>query len=145
MSRLPVPTLREAGPLAWGFARLSGRVTGTEPPLLFLTIGRQHALFRGWLHFAGKLMPGGRIPRRESELIILRVATAFSPLRVFLPASLLAFGIGAGFYAWHWIDGSFPKISGGVQSMWLLGAILFAIGLLSEQVASLRFDRSEED
>jgi glycosyltransferase involved in cell wall biosynthesis len=78
-------------------------------------------------------------------LIILRVATAFSPLRVFLPASILAFGVGVGFYAWHWIDGSFPKITGGVQSMWLLGAILFAIGLLSEQVASLRFDRSEED
>ncbi|HUP98832.1 MAG TPA: carboxymuconolactone decarboxylase family protein [Aeromicrobium sp.] len=74
MSRLPVPTLREAGPLAWGFARISGRVIGTEPPLLFLTIGRQHALFRGWLHFAGKLMPGGRLPRRESELVILRVA-----------------------------------------------------------------------
>ncbi len=78
-------------------------------------------------------------------LIILRVATAFSPLRVFLPASLLAFAVGLGFYAWHWFDGSFPKISGGVHSMWLLGAILFAIGLLSEQVASLRFDRSEED
>jgi len=74
VSRLPVPTLREAGPLAWGFSRLSGRVTGTEPPLLFLTIGRQHGLFRGWLHFAGKLMPGGRLPRRESELVILRVA-----------------------------------------------------------------------
>ena len=27
----------------------------------------------------------------------------------------------------------------------ILSAILFAIGLLSEQVASLRFDRSEED
>lgn len=74
MSRLPVPSLREAGPLAWGFARVSGRAIGTEPPLLFLTIGRQHGLFRGWLHFAGKLMPGGRLPRRESELIILRVA-----------------------------------------------------------------------
>jgi len=78
-------------------------------------------------------------------LIILRVATAFSPIRVFLPASLLAFAVGVGFYAMHWIDGTFPKITGGVQSMWLLGAILFAIGLLSEQVASLRFDRSEED
>lgn len=74
MSRLPVPSLREAGPLAWGFSRVSGRVMGTEPPLLFLTIGRQHGLFRGWLHFAGKLMPGGKLPRRESELVILRVA-----------------------------------------------------------------------
>jgi AhpD family alkylhydroperoxidase len=74
VSRLPVPSLREAGLLAWGFSRISGRVIGTEPPLLFLTIGRQHGLFRGWLHFAGKLMPGGRLPRRESELVILRVA-----------------------------------------------------------------------
>lgn len=74
MSRLPVPGLREAGLVAWVFSRISGRVIGTEPPLLFLTIGRQHGLFRGWLHFAGKLMPGGRLPRRESELVILRVA-----------------------------------------------------------------------
>jgi AhpD family alkylhydroperoxidase len=74
VSRLPVPSFREAGLLAWGFSRISGRVIGTEPPLLFLTIGRQHGLFRGWLHFAGKLMPGGKLPRRESELVILRVA-----------------------------------------------------------------------
>ena len=74
MSRLPVPTFREAGLIAWCFSKISGRVIGTEPPLLFLTIGRQHGLFRGWLHFAGKLMPGGKLPRRESELVILRVA-----------------------------------------------------------------------
>lgn len=74
MSRLPTPGLREAGPFAWGFAQLSGRVTGTAPPNLFLTLGRQHGLFRGWLHFASKLMPSGRLPRRESELVILRVA-----------------------------------------------------------------------
>jgi hypothetical protein len=78
-------------------------------------------------------------------LVILRVATAFSPLRVFLPASLLALGVGCGFYGWYWLEGAPRKITGGVQSMWLLGAILFAFGLLSEQVASLRFDRSEED
>lgn len=31
-------------------------------------------LFPAWLWFAGTLMPGGRPPRRESELVILRVA-----------------------------------------------------------------------
>jgi AhpD family alkylhydroperoxidase len=31
-------------------------------------------LFWGWLHFAGRLMPGGKLPRRETELVILRVA-----------------------------------------------------------------------
>jgi AhpD family alkylhydroperoxidase len=64
----------EAGWFAWSFSQLAGRVTGTTPPNLFLTLGRHHRLFRGWLRFAGRLMPGGRLPRRETELVILRVA-----------------------------------------------------------------------
>jgi AhpD family alkylhydroperoxidase len=47
---------------------------GTGPPNLFLTLGRHRKLFRGWLRFAGRLMPGGVLPRRETELVILRVA-----------------------------------------------------------------------
>ncbi len=58
----------------WLFAQVAGRVTGTRPPHLFLTLGRQRRLFWGWLRFAGRLMPGGKLPRRESELVILRVA-----------------------------------------------------------------------
>ncbi|WP_121258895.1 carboxymuconolactone decarboxylase family protein [Nocardioides ferulae] len=65
---------RDVGLLTWGFARLAGRVSGTEPPAVFLTLGRHRRLFRGWLHFAGTMMPGGRLPRRETELVILRVA-----------------------------------------------------------------------
>ena len=64
----------EAGAFAWGFAQLSGLVTRTSPPNLFLTMGRRPKLFRGWLRFAGRLMPGGTLPRRETELTILRVA-----------------------------------------------------------------------
>ena len=47
---------------------------GTGPPAIFTTLGRGRGLFWGWLHFAGKLMPGGKLPRRETELVILRVA-----------------------------------------------------------------------
>jgi AhpD family alkylhydroperoxidase len=65
---------RDVGPFAWGFAQVAGRVSRTNPPNLFLTMGRQHKLFRGWLRFAGRLMPGGTLPRRETELVILRVA-----------------------------------------------------------------------
>jgi AhpD family alkylhydroperoxidase len=65
---------RSAGVFAWVFARAVGVVTRTNPPNLFLTLGRQHKLFRGWLRFAGRLMPGGTLPRRETELVILRVA-----------------------------------------------------------------------
>lgn len=66
---------RETGVLVQGLARLAGRLTGTAPPAVFLTLGRHRRLFWGWLLFAGALMPGGRLPRRETELVILRVAT----------------------------------------------------------------------
>lgn len=65
---------RSIGTIAWVIARLGGVVTGTTPPNLFLVLGRNRRLFRGWLHFASRLMPGGSLPRRETELVILRVA-----------------------------------------------------------------------
>jgi AhpD family alkylhydroperoxidase len=64
----------ELGPVSWAIAQIAGRVTGGRPPNLFLTLGRHPALFRGWLRFAGRLMPRGKLPRRETELVILRVA-----------------------------------------------------------------------
>lgn len=64
----------DVGLLAWVVSRVAGRAIGTEPPKLFLTLGRHRKLFRAWLRFAGRLMPGGLLPRRETELVILRVA-----------------------------------------------------------------------
>lgn len=74
-ARITPGRTRDTGVLIQGFARLAGRVTGTEPPAVFLTLGRHRRLFWGWLLFAGALMPGGRLSRRETELVILRVAT----------------------------------------------------------------------
>lgn len=65
---------RETGPVIWAFARLAGATIGTKPPHVFTTLGRHRGLFWGWLHFAGRLMPGGTLPRHESEMVILRVA-----------------------------------------------------------------------
>ena len=64
----------DVGVPTWVFGTIAGRVAKTEPPNLFMTLGRHRKLFRGWLRFAGRLMPGGKLPRRESELVILRVA-----------------------------------------------------------------------
>ena len=55
-------------------ARLLGLSTGGPPPKLFTTLARHRRLYRKWLRFAGALMPGGKLPRRDSELVILRVA-----------------------------------------------------------------------
>jgi AhpD family alkylhydroperoxidase len=70
----PASGRRELGLFAWGFGHVAGRVAKTNPPNLFMTLGRHPKLFRGWLRFAGRLMPGGTLPRRETELVILRVA-----------------------------------------------------------------------
>lgn len=72
--RLALPTRRETGTVGWLVSAAAGRVGGTQPPRLFLTMSLRPRLFRGWLRFAGRLMPGGRLPRRETELVILRVA-----------------------------------------------------------------------
>lgn len=66
--------LRQVGPGPWVVARVAGWTTGTEPAALFLILGRHRRLFWGWLHFAGRLMPGGRLGRADTELAILRVA-----------------------------------------------------------------------
>src|SRR4029078_10162591 len=64
------PRLVEAG-----ISRALGIGGGTKgPPALFTTLGRHRRLFRPWLRFASRLMPGGQLPRADSELVILRVA-----------------------------------------------------------------------
>jgi len=67
--------LKELGLVNYGVSALAGRVIGGRKPNIFTTLGRQRRLFRGWLYYSGRLMPGGRLPRRESELVILRIAT----------------------------------------------------------------------
>jgi AhpD family alkylhydroperoxidase len=74
-ARIAPGSRRDLGLPIWVFSRLAGRATRTAPPAIFTTLGRGRGLFWGWLHFAGRLMPGGRLPRRETELVILRVAT----------------------------------------------------------------------
>jgi AhpD family alkylhydroperoxidase len=54
--------------------RALGRASGGRPPNVFTTLARNRSLFRRWLFFAGGLMPGGRLPRQDTELVILRVA-----------------------------------------------------------------------
>jgi alkylhydroperoxidase family enzyme len=64
----------DVGAINWTIASIAGRAARTAPPNLFLTMGRHRGLLRRWLWFAGGLMPGGKLPRRETELVILRVA-----------------------------------------------------------------------
>jgi AhpD family alkylhydroperoxidase len=73
-ARIDPGTRREIGSLNYGITRVLGLATGGAPPNVFTTLARHRGLFRRWLWFAGALMPGGLLPRRDSELVILRVA-----------------------------------------------------------------------
>ncbi|WP_280256824.1 carboxymuconolactone decarboxylase family protein [Nocardia wallacei] len=72
--RIEPGRLRELGPVNWAVWQVISRAAGTADAHLFSTLGRTGGLFRGWLHYSGRLMPGGRLPRYETELAILRVA-----------------------------------------------------------------------
>ncbi len=76
-------------------------------------------------------------------LIITRIATIFSPLRVFLPVSAAAFAAGLGWYAWTFATER--RFTNASQLAFVLSVLLFALALISEQVSALRFDRSERD
>ena len=55
-------------------AKAAGRAVGGPPPNIFLTLGRHPRMFAPWLAFASQLMPRGTLPRKDTELVILRVA-----------------------------------------------------------------------
>lgn len=64
----------DIGAVNFLITRILGLAVGGAPPHLFTTLARHRRLFRPWLRFAGTLMPGGLLPRADSELVILRVA-----------------------------------------------------------------------
>src|SRR6185312_3172067 len=64
----------EIGLLNHAIVRAAGAAVGGRPPNVFTTLARNRRLFRRWLWFAGGLMPGGKLPRVDTELVILGVA-----------------------------------------------------------------------
>jgi len=64
----------DLGPINWLVVRAMSIATGTDNAHIFATLGRSKGLFRGWLHFSARMMPFGELSRRETEMIIIRVA-----------------------------------------------------------------------
>ena len=65
---------RELGPINGVICAAISRLSSGGDVRLFRVLGRHRRLFRAWLVFAGALMPAGRLPRRDTEQVILRVA-----------------------------------------------------------------------
>jgi len=74
-------------------------------------------------------------------LIILKIATFFSPFRVFFPLSIFSVLLGTGYYLYTYLTEH--RFTNMAMLLIVQGVILFALALISEQIAQLRFDRSE--
>jgi glycosyltransferase involved in cell wall biosynthesis len=75
-------------------------------------------------------------------LIIFKIATLYSPLKLFLPTSALFLTVGLGYYGYTMTTmGRFTNMS-----LLLLSAavIIFLIGLVSEQITTLLYSRASD-
>jgi AhpD family alkylhydroperoxidase len=73
IGRIPSGGLRELGLINWMLAKSAARTVGAPQMHLFTTLGQHKRLFLAMLPYAGALLRG-RLPRADTELVILRVA-----------------------------------------------------------------------
>jgi glycosyltransferase involved in cell wall biosynthesis len=74
-------------------------------------------------------------------LIIIRIATFFSPLRVFLPIGILFFLTGLLYYLYTFFV--FHRFTNMGVLLLTTSLIIFMLSLISEQISQLRMDRTE--
>lgn len=72
-------------------------------------------------------------------LIIFKVATLYSPLKIFLPISLLFFILGLGWYVHTFISTHHFSVMSAL--LFITAVLVFLIGLISEQITNLLFIR----
>ncbi len=78
-------------------------------------------------------------------LIILRMITLFSPLRIFFPLFLLLEALALAAYLWSVARGdAWLHLPASTVMFFLGGIVIFLFGLISEQIASLRFKGPEQ-
>ena len=72
-------------------------------------------------------------------LIIFKIATLYSPLKLFAPVGASFFLLGCGYYGWTFLtQGRFTNMS---ALLFSASVIVFLIGLVSEQITSLTYTR----
>ena len=75
-------------------------------------------------------------------LIIFKIGTLFSPLKLFLPISMAFFLTGSGYYLYTYLtSGRFTNMS---ALLFITSVLVFLIGLVSEQITALMY-RDRED
>jgi hypothetical protein len=70
-------------------------------------------------------------------LIIFKIATLYSPLKLFVPASVVFFLIGLGHYVYTYLTAH--RLTNMSVLLFSASVIVFLIGLISEQITSLTY------
>ncbi len=100
-----------------------------------------------------KYIPASVGPRRKGKsnihifkdginffMVILKICTLYSPLRVFLPASFSVFLLGLCYYGYTLISsGRFTNMS---MLLFTTSVLIFMLGLISEQICQMRFEKT---
>ena len=75
-------------------------------------------------------------------LVIMKICMLFSPLKIFLPVSLYLFFMGLGYYGYtFWAEHRFTNMS---MLLFTTSVLIFMMGLIAEQIAQMRFERTED-
>jgi glycosyltransferase involved in cell wall biosynthesis len=77
----------------------------------------------------------------QTIMLVLRLASLFNPLRIFLPISMFAMFVGVVWTVPYVVQGQ--GITVAAMLSFLTGVILFGMGLICDQVAALRLERYE--
>jgi glycosyltransferase involved in cell wall biosynthesis len=76
-------------------------------------------------------------------MIIVKICTLYSPLRVFLPVSFGMFLLGSCYYLYTFFTmGRFTNMS---ALLFTTSILVFMMGLISEQICQMRFERTGKD
>ncbi len=107
----------------------SGYSVGYIPVEVEKRIGRSHIR---WLRDGTRFL-----------LILFKIGTLYSPLKIFLPVSLISFGTGVCYYLFTYITaGRFTNMS---ALLFTTSVIIFLMGLISEQITSLLYSKVGDD
>jgi glycosyltransferase involved in cell wall biosynthesis len=75
-------------------------------------------------------------------VIIMKIGALFSPMRLFLPVSLLLFATGLGYYSYTYFKSGRLTIMSAL--LFIAAMLTFLIGIVSEQVSSLHYKGHDE-
>lgn len=76
-------------------------------------------------------------------IIILRIGSLFSPMRLFLPVSITLFLLGTGYYGYTYV--TMHRFTNMSALLLNTSVITFLMGFLSEQVSALHYRHAEDD